>query len=298
MEKLNYINLYGTCTGPNVFRNVTYTPNTFKIMDGTYATNAYCGQANIWLGTNGYNYKDQDGHRTGDTENAGWKIFEVGEVSGVTRTYTLARIQGYPYATGIAYDSNVYPMMCLAQDQGCEFEPYKGIEIPISWQSESGTLYGGYVDLVSGELVQTHSFLLLNENKNQIGAFYTESDRVRIAFPKGYSSDVDYGTGKTTIVMASNMQIHANGTSASTNILPSIGVGRSNSSLYVALPLSYGVTDATSASEWVANNPIQLVYKLATPITYQLAPQQIKSLIGRNNIWSDAGNVEVKFWKH
>ena len=42
-----------------------------------------------------------------------------------------------------------------------------------------------------------------------------------------------------------------------------------------------------------------VVVPLETPITYQLTPQQLKTLRVTNTIWSDAnGNVEVKYWKH
>lgn len=37
----------------------------------------------------------------------------------------------------------------------------------------------------------------------------------------------------------------------------------------------------------------QVVYKLATPLIYQLTPQEVKSLLGVNNIWSDSGDVTV-----
>jgi hypothetical protein len=40
---------------------------------------------------------------------------------------------------------------------------------------------------------------------------------------------------------------------------------------------------------------LQAVYKLATPQTYQLTPQEITSLLGTNNIWSDAGTVDVEY---
>lgn len=44
-----------------------------------------------------------------------------------------------------------------------------------------------------------------------------------------------------------------------------------------------------------AVNGVQLVYELATPQTYQLTPHQIQTLVGQNNVWSDAGNVEITF---
>ena len=34
-------------------------------------------------------------------------------------------------------------------------------------------------------------------------------------------------------------------------------------------------------------NGVQLVYELADPQTIQLTPQEIKLLVGDNNVWSD-----------
>lgn len=42
----------------------------------------------------------------------------------------------------------------------------------------------------------------------------------------------------------------------------------------------------------------QVVYQLATPIVYQLTPQQITALVGDNVLWSDInGDMEVKYMK-
>ena len=38
-----------------------------------------------------------------------------------------------------------------------------------------------------------------------------------------------------------------------------------------------------------------IVYPLATPIVYTLTPQQVTSLLGKNNVWSDAGSVDVEY---
>ena len=39
----------------------------------------------------------------------------------------------------------------------------------------------------------------------------------------------------------------------------------------------------------------QVVYELATPITYQLTPQEITTLLGQNNIWADTGDMSVTY---
>jgi hypothetical protein len=50
-------------------------------------------------------------------------------------------------------------------------------------------------------------------------------------------------------------------------------------------------TDAATFK--AAMNGVQLVYELATPITYQLTPQEIALLVGTNNIWSTGDSVSV-----
>ena len=44
-----------------------------------------------------------------------------------------------------------------------------------------------------------------------------------------------------------------------------------------------------------AMSGVQLVYELATPVTYQLTPQEVEALVGVNNIFADTGNVSVQY---
>ena len=44
-----------------------------------------------------------------------------------------------------------------------------------------------------------------------------------------------------------------------------------------------------------AMNGVQLVYLLASPITYQLTPIEVKTLLGTNNIFADTGAVDVEY---
>lgn len=45
---------------------------------------------------------------------------------------------------------------------------------------------------------------------------------------------------------------------------------------------------------WLASNNLQLCYELATPITVQLTPTEVTTLLGVNNIWADTGDVTVE----
>lgn len=57
-------------------------------------------------------------------------------------------------------------------------------------------------------------------------------------------------------------------------------------------------TDYSDASTFqTAMNGVYLVYPLATPITYQLTPTEVTTLLGMNNIWADTGDVKVWYKK-
>ena len=45
-----------------------------------------------------------------------------------------------------------------------------------------------------------------------------------------------------------------------------------------------------------AMSGVQLVYELATPVTYTLTPQQIALLRGNNNVWADTGDATLKYF--
>ena len=51
----------------------------------------------------------------------------------------------------------------------------------------------------------------------------------------------------------------------------------------------------TGADVKSAVNGFILCYELATPLTIDLTPQQMTTLLGTNNIWSDAGDVTVEY---
>ena len=58
---------------------------------------------------------------------------------------------------------------------------------------------------------------------------------------------------------------------------------------------SADVDTVEKANAWVAANNLKIVYILETPVTVQLDPQTLTTLLGTNNVWSDGGNVSVEY---
>ena len=113
--------------------------------------------------------------------------------------------------------------------ESTSYEPYQSNQITVSW-ADLGTIYGGFIDVLRGELVQEWE---------SIASYNGET------LPGEWLSDRDV--------------------------------------------YAQGATPTTGA---------HVVYKLATAVTYSFTAEVIKSLKGINNIFSDAGDVEVKFWTH
>lgn len=160
------------------------------------------------------------------------------------------------------------------------------------------TIYGGYVDLVKGEVVEEYGTEVLNGS--EVWGTQAENDTYYIKFLHSLSGGVVTGSlnsgGLSNYIKTatSNEELKKTG-----NLC--CRFGWSDRSLYILnAPIGLnGVTDLTSFKSYLSENNLVVVYPLATPNTYSLTSQTIKSLKGINNIWSDAnGNIEVKFWKH
>ena len=188
------------------------------------------------------------------------------------------------------------------ESEATEYEPYYGDIILTSWSDDVGTVYGGYVDLVKGELVV-----------DWVHVLFSRSSRV---IDSGTSDD---GLRKwMTLRIAHNVppyQITPNngddyGMFSIGNWRHSVEAGKNRAyvnSTYVYAVITTDIEDLTTAEGRTAyfdrletnNIPIEVVYKRATPLHYQLTPQQLLTLKGTNNIWSDTnGQTEVKFWTH
>jgi len=171
------------------------------------------------------------------------------------------------------------------------YKPYNpnSQTIQVSWQTEAGEVFGGYVDLVSGVLTVTWVGNVYDGSNDEYWTIVPNDVTAKIigSAPGSksilskcisncfYSNYLSPWTHDNTIWIRYG-QLHVNPDSS---IVPS------------------GITQEglTEWRTWLSTNNLQAVYELATPITYQLTPTQIKSLLGSNNAWCDTGDVNVKY---
>lgn len=170
------------------------------------------------------------------------------------------------------------------------------------------TVYGGTLNVLTGVLTVNMQIITGNANWGN----YWNSHK---------AEQVDTYKRASFMLSLTNETVYAQKASAKCNMLTHDIVvlqGRGNKSafclhptlgryLYACLPLdTLGMSSATSATSdtdfknaiKALGDNLQIVIPLATPQTYTLDPQTVRSLVGQNNIFSDTGNTSLEYWAH
>ena len=152
----------------------------------------------------------------------------------------------------------------------------------INWQSTAGTVYGGTLDVKTGESIVTHIKKLGSECVWQV----QDSSR-RVYYTSSFNTIKK--EGNTNIICDSYATSNATTVTNMNNL--TIRGRVSDGNIYIRDSNYASLEDFTSA---VAN--VEIMFELKTPITYQLTPTEIRSLLGVNNVWADCGLVNVRYF--
>ena len=172
--------------------------------------------------------------------------------------------------------------------------------LSVDWTDEAGTIYGGYLDLVKGEVVEEWHKIVADGINVKANRGNYKSDILQ-----SYGGAIVYlnpiGEGKDSNAFCDNLLLN------SMTTIPTIHTFARGQmyavfylfpySNYEEEPTATDIMNATNA--WLQEHPTTIVYKLRNPIHHSLTPTQLKTLRGTNNIWSNANNnIELSYWKH
>ena len=165
----------------------------------------------------------------------------------------------------------------------------------VSWQDETGTVYGGTVDLVSGVLtvdrklaVLTHTMAWEKGATNTATSVFFLSDAV--------VSDKSPASWDSVETIA-NWAIKS--TEKSTEAAHMVSGRYYWTTADGNWRVGYGTPDTTvdEFKAFLQTNPLQVVCPITTPINYQLTPQEISTLKGVNNVWSNSNGETTIIYK-
>ena len=203
-------------------------------------------------------------------------------VNGLTVTSaskSVARIIG-EWQTGnttVYYeDFGVFEGVLTADD----FAPYTGTTIPITFPT---TIYGGSDEVIGGALVSDLALATFNgaSSESWVDDVSGGYHRFRIQINDSIV------TGGVAKIPACNIVKYANGSNVEWSAFVFIRY-------YYVVP-SQDITTVAAWKEFLANTPLQIAYKLDTPTEYTLTPQELTTLYGQNNVWTDVGSVSVDY---
>lgn len=153
------------------------------------------------------------------------------------------------------------------------------------------TVYGGWVDLISGEVCEEWYKHILDGTES-----LWRLDGSGDVWRRTYTDTNVWGAvaqAKTTLY-SSYCQNSSTG-----NLwygwISSTG-GASSCSILFYIPSTIDTVDKWRA--YLSENPLEVCYKLYSPISYHLAPTQLQTFLGQNNVWSNADYVEVEYDLH
>ena len=163
---------------------------------------------------------------------------------------------------------------------------------PVSWQTEAGTVYGGTIDVTAGVLTVTHAYHAFDGTES-IGANSSGN-----SFYANYNVG-DYGSVKNNRIICS----HGVRKSLSpSNTVKGVDIFNSGASQKARMTMRFDGAGSSSASymaflaeQYANGTPVQAVWELSSPVTVQLAPQEVTALAGANTVRADTGDVTVEY---
>lgn len=157
-----------------------------------------------------------------------------------------------------------------------EYEPYNSQTVTIDLGS---TRYGGSLDVPTGVLTVDRVSATINGTESWSKSSVTDCDIYMNSSSK--YGNLQYETLLSHFKFVVGSQANAVGCAWR---------GSSDSQLRIGFA-EYGTTTVTDFTNWLLENPVQIITNLAEPITVQLTPTEVRTLLGHNNVWADTGAI-------
>lgn len=170
-----------------------------------------------------------------------------------------------------------------------DYEPYNGIEIPISWESEAGTIYGGNLNVLTGVLTVTDELITIDGATHKMNNKWGETSYGAALYTQNIGEKGRYSNSISNIFKR---------VTSSYTVMPLYSfVGNSgvDSTITFIFPSGMTVDDANTWLAEMNNNgsPIIVTRTLETPITYQLTPHEVKTFLDQNNIFTNINSKNI-----
>lgn len=265
-------NLYNAgALSPLETAGITATINNGEItLNGTATSNAYY-TIGLNLPVGNYRYSMNNASASGvrvafaDLQN---NYFLDSAIDAVNKVFVVTshsiRILTIYVPSGVTVDNYKIKPQLEKGTSATSFEPYTGTTYTVEIPSGTGTVYGGTLDLVSGELDDEYV-------KMDISTGISFSGRPSTGGLEWHDFTVNAVDG---LGMSNKLPYIASGDSAWSSSTPCFTINSNGNVRIYANPSTFPTDYADTV----------IVYKNATPTVIQLTPTQVETLIGDNNL--------------
>lgn len=162
----------------------------------------------------------------------------------------------------------------------------------------TGTVYGGTLDATSGTLTVTQQVDTFDGSSDEAWTLQTWSYSrryFRVTLSKSYQN-VNHGI----VGVSANWLPAISDAQDGSYTLSSLRlISSSTASNYLFLLLGTDIPDVTTVAElraYLAENPLQVSYPVATTSTVSLTPATMQLLSGENFVWADTGDTSMTYY--
>lgn len=155
-----------------------------------------------------------------------------------------------------------------------------GSAVTISWETEAGTVYGGTLDVATGLLTVDRVSKTIS-NAAQIA----RNNATQYYVYASATPDIRPATGQSSVILSDKFAPAGASYATSGVCFLNNATIRFN---------TFGSYD-TVADMLADIGPMQFVYPIAEPLTYQINAAEVRTMLGDNTIGADAGTVTVTY---
>ena len=172
-----------------------------------------------------------------------------------------------------------------------DYEPYTAAEVTIPLGS---TVYGGTLDVSTGVLtVEKVKHVASLSDSTGLYQAGTNANRVGIQLPDSPLTAISERLNIISNIAKASTAVLSSATQAVGDCCMYSGGSDTFSTAVFGVPKT--ASSAANALAWLVDQGCEFVYELATPTIALLTAQQVTTLLGQNNIFADAGNVDVTY---
>ena len=193
----------------------------------------------------------------------------------------------------ITYSNQEVTILLERGSEATDFEPFTGDSQAIAFPTAAGTVYGGTLDVTTGLLTVDRVTDTLNGSEDW--TMHSSNDSGFVCSTA--ASMVKRSANAETAGVLSNLFRIVTNSSVRTPDASETGIPKSGGEatrLYFFLHFGF-MADIDAWKSWLTTHPVQVSYLVANPITYQLNPAQVVTLLGYTQIYADCGDVTVTY---